>query len=47
MAQGAGTGNVTEVEFWNHKDVDWSEVIWPEEVFDNETPEVEHERADS
>jgi hypothetical protein len=33
MGQGAGTGNVTEVEFWNYKDTAWSEVLWPEEVF--------------
>jgi hypothetical protein len=33
MGQGAGTGNVTEVEYWHHNEVDWSEVIFPEEVF--------------
>lgn len=34
VGEGAGTGNRTRVEYWNYRDVDWSEVIWPEEVFD-------------
>lgn len=34
VGEGAGTGNRTRVEYWNFRDVDWSEVIWPEEVLE-------------
>ena len=35
IGEGAGTGNRTEVEYFHWRDVDYSEVIFPEDVFDD------------
>ena len=35
IGEGAGTGNRIEVEYFHWKDVDYSEVIFPEDVWDD------------
>ena len=39
IGQGAGAGTRIEVEYFHWKDVDYSEVIFPEDVFEEDEDE--------